>query len=161
MQKFARFLHIVGTAGFLGSVAVLLVLTGRPPPADPGQAVALRETALWVARHVTAPAFVLTWVAGLLSMAVQPGFLGMRWVWAKFLVGPVAGGLLMFAAIPTLERSRALAARTESGEDIGDLLAQAVSAEASWWWALLALNLLATALGTWRPRLLGEARPKD
>lgn len=161
MQKLARFLHIVGTIGFLGSVAVLLALTGRPPPADPGQAVALRDTALWAARHVTAPAFVLTWVAGLISMAVQPAFLGMRWVWAKFLVGPVAGGLLMFAAIPTLERSRALATRAVAGEEVGDLLAHAVSAEASWWWAILALSLLAVALGIWRPRLAGRDANTD
>jgi hypothetical protein len=82
----------MGAIGLMGAMASLLVLLSVTPAPSSLAAYALLRGAMGaIATWVFFPSLGLTLVAGLLAIALNRGFHGAGWAWAK-----LATGILMF-----------------------------------------------------------------
>ena len=93
MRRLIKFLHTIGAAGLMGSIASLLVLMSFSPPSTSLAGYALMHGAIAeIATWVFFPSFALTLVAGMLAIAVNRAFHNAGWAWVK-----LATGILVFA----------------------------------------------------------------
>ncbi len=154
MRRLLKFLHTLGAVGMTGAMACLLViLIVAPAGASVAGQVAITRAMGQIATWVFEPSLALTLVAGLLGIAVTPGYHDAGWVWIK-----AATGILVFEAglVDVLGPLQA-AAKTAAGAIAAHLdpavAARAVIAERNTLWILMGLALANVALGVWRPRL--------
>jgi hypothetical protein len=154
LRRLLKFLHTIGAIGMMGAMACLLVVImfAPSPTSASGQAGVIGAMAQ-IATWVFLPSLALTLIAGLLAIAVSPGYHDAGWVWAKAATGILIfeGGFLyvigpMQAAAKT---AGALAGRLDPAS-----LARTSIAERNSLWMLLAVAAANVALGVWRPRLL-------
>jgi hypothetical protein len=87
----------------------------------------------------------------------QPAFLEARWVWAKAVLGMLAGGLVLLVVQPAVRQAAALAQAAAQGSLAGALLEAALRAEWIGGLACIAIAVAAAALAVWRP-VLGRRR---
>jgi hypothetical protein len=143
----------MGAIGLMGAMASLVAVMsfGPSPTSSVGQAAVMGAMAK-IASWVFLPSLALTLIAGLLAIAVTPGFHDAGWVWAKAATGILIfeGGLL-YVAGPIQD-----AAKTSAGALAGRLdpaiAARTLAAERNTLWVLLAVALANVVLGVWRPR---------
>ncbi len=157
MQRLLKFLHVSGSAGFIGSVAATLAATvtaGSPGSSEPAAACIVAVDAI---RWVALPSLLLLVIAGLLSIALRPAFLDQRWLWAKAVLGIAAGGIALVVVLPGLRRLAALTVAVSPDQPIDTASAATLGTVSAWSAAIVLLALAATALGVWRPRLAGGA----
>ena len=103
MRRLIKFLHTMGSVGFMGSLASLLVLARlAPPPQSLAGYALIRSTMAEIAAWVVLPSLILTLVPGLLAIAVTRAFHDAGWAWLKAATGIVvfAGGLHALAPTP-------------------------------------------------------------
>lgn len=154
MRRLLKFLHTLGAVGLMGAMACFLVaLTFAPPPAALDAQVALMGAMGRIATWVFLPSLALTLIAGLLSMAVNPGFHDVGWVWIK-----AGTGILVFeggftAVIGPIQAAAKAAAGAAAGHVDPAVLARAFGGERLALWALMGVALANVALGVWRPRM--------
>ncbi len=139
----------------MGAMACLLAILSFAPAPTPnslaGQAAVMGAMA-HIATWVFFPSLAVTLVAGLLAIAVTPGYHEAGWAWAK-----AATGILIFEGglLYVLGPIQA-AARTSAGALAGQVtpaaVARTVTAERNTLWVLLLIALANVALGVWRPR---------
>jgi uncharacterized membrane protein len=155
VRRLLKFLHTIGAIGLMGAMASLIVLMNvAPPPSSlAGYAVmggAMAEIATWI----YFPSLMLTLVAGLLAIAVNPSYHNAGWAWIKLASGVLLfeGGLVSVLG-PIQEE-----ARRSAGALAGQLNPAAITAsygaERNAIWALLAITTANVVLGIWRPRLM-------
>lgn len=152
VRRLLKFLHTTGAIGMMGAMACLLVMLLAPAPTEVAAKRALSQDMAQIATWILEPSLALTLVAGLLGIAVTPGFHDAGWVWVKAATGILIfeGGLvhvlgpLQQAARETLA---AFSAPTASQA------AAALSGERNTLWVLIAVSAANVALGVWRPKL--------
>jgi hypothetical protein len=151
VRRLLKFLHTLGAIGMMGAMASLLIGLGLAPSSPAGEAdvlLALARIATWV----LLPSLALTLLAGLLAIAVTPGFHDAGWVWIK-----AATGLLIFEgglhALGPIQDAGKTGAGAPSGHLAPAMLAQSFSGERNTLWLLMAVALANVALGVWRPRI--------
>ncbi|GEC08601.1 hypothetical protein SSP24_62560 [Streptomyces spinoverrucosus] len=150
LRKLALTAHVASSVGWLGSVAVFLVLavvglTGQDTQRVRGVYVAL-ETTGWYAIVPLAFASLLTGV--LQSLGTTWGLLRHYWVLAKLALTVVATFLLLLH-MQVADRVADMAARTNlSSGDLNGMRVQLVADAA----AAVAVLLTATALSIYKPR---------
>ena len=152
MRRLLKFLHTIGAAGLLGSIASLLVLMSFSPPSTSLAGYALMRGAIAaIATWVFFPSFALTLVAGMLAIAVNRAFHNAGWAWVK-----LATGILVFAGSFQVLGSIQDEAKRSAGAFAGQLDPETITesfGEQSALWVLLAVSTANVVLGVWRPRL--------
>jgi hypothetical protein len=144
----------MGAIGLMGAMASLLVLLSVTPAPSSLAAYALLRGAMGaIATWVFFPSLGLTLVAGLLAIALNRGFHGAGWAWAK-----LATGILMFESgfvgvLGPMQREAEQSARALAGQIDPATLAGSLGAERGTLWVLLAVATANVVLGIWRPRL--------
>ena len=153
IRRVMKFLHTMGAIGLMGAMACLLVLLSfTPAPSELSQYALMRGAMGDIAKWILMPSLAMTLVAGLLAMAVNPGFQSAGWALAK-----LATGILIFewgfAGIqgPMQEEAEASARVLVGQADIA-ALGTSLGAERGSLWVLLAIGTLNVVLGVWRPR---------
>lgn len=160
MRKATKFLHTVGSLGYAGSLATLVILHGAlPAPDDVERFTALRIVMGSVARWLVFPSMILILVSGLFSMAITPAFQNAGWVWAKLATGIlVFEGTLVTVQSP-MERGAERARQALAGElPLAEL--GALQTHTGAMWILLGVALANVALGVWRPRIFPSFAPR-
>jgi hypothetical protein len=138
----------------MGAMACLLVvLIFAPAPKSASGEAAVMGAMAQIATWVFLPSLALTLIAGLLAIAVSPGYHDAGWVWAK-----AATGILIFeggftAVLGPIQESARTAAGALAGHLDGTNVSHLFGAERNTLWVLLAVALANVALGVWRPRL--------
>lgn len=146
MKRTLKFLHSLGGIGLLGAMATLLVCVGlfseggAESPTDPVLLVAMDRIARWI----LLPSLGLTLVAGLLSMAVVPGFHNAGWAWLK-----LATGVLMFEG-SLLAIQGPIQAAADAQPPLMDQATQ--HAIYGSLWLLGGVAVVNVLLGIWRPK---------
>jgi hypothetical protein len=136
----------------MGAAATLIVLTNFAPARTSPATYALMRGAMdGVAAWIFLPSLVLTLVAGLLAIALNPAFHNAGWAWAKAATGILifAGGLHAMAPIQEAARS----AGADRGGNEPAAIAESSVGEQGTLWVLLAVTTANVALGVWRPQL--------
>lgn len=155
MRRLLKFLHTMGAIGLMGAMACLVVLLSlTPPPASLAGYALMREAMGAVATWIFLPSLGLTLVAGLLAVALHPGFREAGWAWVKLGTGVLVfeGGFVGIQG-PMQEEARRSAAALAGRLDPATLTG-ALAAERNTLWVILAVSVLNVVLGIWRPRIL-------
>jgi hypothetical protein len=141
----------VGLTGAMACLLAVLIFTSAPTPLAGQAAVmgAMGQIASWV----FLPSLALTLIAGLLAMAVTPGFHDAGWVWLKALTGiSMFEGGFVYVLGPIQSAAKA-SADTLAGHLDAATVTRALGAERNTLWVLLVIAVANVALGVWRPRL--------
>ncbi len=110
------------------------------------------STMVQITTWIFIPSLILTLIAGLLAIAVNPAFHDAGWAWAKAATGILIfeGGLHVLGSIQEeAKRSAQVLANLPSAAHVDRL----VSSERNTLWMMLAITIANIALGVWRPRL--------
>jgi hypothetical protein len=151
-----KVLHEVGALGVMGAFASCLVLAMKKPEAPLLAYAAVREQIAFITQWLMMPSLALVILSGFLAMLLQPAYYDAGWAWIKAALGLslFEGTLLTVgnAAHRTAQLS-ALAVTQRAG---APELTEAIHAERTTLWLLLAICLVNIVLAVWRPRLLRE-----
>ncbi len=153
MKPLLKFLHVAAAIGFVGTLAVSLLLAAMADATSPSTFAALRGAIARAASEIGLPSLVLLGVTGALLVVKQPLLIDARWVWAKALLGTLVAVLVVFVVQPAISRAAALTAMAVEAAPMAGALDAALRAEWIGGLAVLALSLLAIAIAVWRPRL--------
>lgn len=151
-RRVLKILHLLGTIGFAGALAVQMILLSTAPQDSLAEYALVREGIETITGRLLVPSLVVCLVSGLLAIAVYPPFQNAGWVAVKAAMGlPMFQGTLVVID-GTAQRAADLSARAVLGEVEPALLAEAVSGEWNALWMIMALAVAQTAVGVWRPR---------
>ena len=153
LRKALKFLHSLASCGLSGALAGYMILLVQAPQATAADYAALRGAIAALSHYLLAPSLALALFTGLVAMAVHQPFLGLRWVWAKALmgIGLFEGSLSLIGA--KADHAAVLARRIASGEAEPEVMDAVIAHE---WQTLAILTALCVAnilLGVWRPGL--------
>ncbi|MCA3213535.1 MAG: DUF2269 family protein [Burkholderiales bacterium] len=162
MRRSLKFIHTVGTATLLGTLALQLVIAFRYNAllaGDDAVAAGARQVMVEVTRWVMGPSLVVVIVTGLLLMGLNRSFASAYWVWAKALIGLLLVKAVITVNDPVVHELMALVAQGIAGKEAA-LAELARLARMEWLgaWLSVALCVAAVAFGVWRPTL--EGKPK-
>jgi hypothetical protein len=153
LRRLMKFLHTIGAIGLMGGMACLLVLLSfAPAPASLPEYALLRGAMGGIAHYILLPSLALTLVAGLLAMALTPGFHNAGWALVK-----LATGILVFewgfvGVQGPMQAEAEQSALVLAGQADPATLAASLSAEQGSLWILLGIAALNVVLGVWRPK---------
>jgi len=152
-RKVMKILHEIGSVGYLGGIAALLVLLAvLPDPSEFERHAQLRIAMGEISRLVIFPSVIAVLCSGLMSIAIVPAYQSAGWVWAKLATGIlVFEGTLVYILGP-MRRAGAQGAGVLSGEVAPSELGATLGAETGSLWVLGAVALANVVLGVWRPR---------
>jgi hypothetical protein len=158
LKQTLKFVHELGTVGFMGSFAAYLVLVAVADQKSPAEYAALRAGIAAIAKYILMPSLAMVLITGLASIAVHRPFMEQRWVWVKALLGiTVFEGTL--GAVGAAQRGADLAAKVAAGEAGMEVMADVLRAERMGAYILLTLALVNVVLAVWRPRLKWRVSP--
>jgi uncharacterized membrane protein len=158
MKRLLKLLHIAAAIGFVGTLAVSLLLAATFDMSSPSAFAQTRRAILVAADSIAVPSLVLSGVTGMLLVIKQPLLVDARWVWAKALLGVLVAAVTLLALQPAVSRAAALSALAAQGSPMLEPLFAALRTERLGGSSCLLLSLLAIALPVWRPRL---GKPRD
>jgi uncharacterized membrane protein len=158
MKPLLKLLHLVAAIGYVGALAVLLLLSLTADDSTALAFAAARRTTLTIAQTIGLPSLVLLLLTGMLLTTTQPALLEARWLWAKALLGMLVGGIALLVVQPAVMRAAALAQMSLDGSPSFRSLEAALGTERIGVGINLLLCLAAMALAVWRPRLGGGSR---
>jgi hypothetical protein len=152
VRRLLKILHEIGSIGFMGAMATLVILVGlAPPPSSIAQYALICDAMGQIGKWILLPSLTLTLAAGLASIGVNRAFHNAGWAWAKAATGILvfAGGLHALAPIQdqASESADALAGKVDPAT-----LAGAFDGEQTTLWVLLLVSTANIVLGVWRPR---------
>ncbi len=163
MRRLLKFLHEIGSIGFLGAIAALLVLhASLPEPSELERFETLRGAMASVAQWRPLPSMALVVLSGLLSMAVVPAFHSADWAWAKLVTGLLVLEVTVAAIQAPIDRAAEQARAALAGElPLTELAALGARQGPEWGslWFVGAIAVANVVLGVWRPRF--ERRRAD
>lgn len=153
MRKTLKFLHTMGSIGYCGALAGLLVLhTALPDPSDLERFATLRITMGRIAEWLLLPSIGVVTISGLLAMGATTAYLNAGWVWAKLASGIlILEGTLVYVQAP-MERAARQAQAALAGEIPWAELNAPLGSEWGSFWVLMTVGVVNVALGVWRPR---------
>ncbi len=152
-RKSLKFLHTMGSIGYLGAILALAVLHGLlPPPTELQEFASLRIAMGAIAEWILLPSIGIVLVSGLFAIAASRSYQSAGWVWVKLATGIlVFEGTLVYVQAP-MERAALQARAALEGQVSVAELAAPLSAEWGSFWVLGAVAVLNVVLGVWRPR---------
>jgi hypothetical protein len=153
VKHLLKLLHLAAAIGFVGTLAVCLLLSITADDSTPTAFAAVRRAIALAAQDIALPSLVLLALTGMLLMVKQPALVEARWVWAKAALGLLVAGIALLVVIPAATRAAALAQLALEGSPVLGPLTSALRAEWIGAVAALVLSLAAIALAVWRPRL--------
>lgn len=156
MKPLLKLLHLVAAIGFVGALAVMLLLSLTADDSTASAFATVRRAVLTVAQTIGLPSLVLLLLTGMLLTTQQPVLLEARWLWAKALIGVLVGGISLLVVQPAVMRAAALAQMVVEGTLSLRPLEAALGAERIGATVNLLLPLAAIALAVWRPRRSGS-----
>jgi hypothetical protein len=145
----------MGAIGLMGAMASLIVLMNvAPPPTSLAGLAVMRGAMAEIATWIYFPSLMLTLVAGLLAIAVNPAYHNAGWAWAK-----LASGVLLFegglvSVLGPIQEEARRSASALAGQLNPAMITASYGAERNAIWALLAITTANVVLGIWRPRLM-------
>ncbi len=154
MRRLLKFLHTLGATGMMGAMACLLAIVSlAPSPAGLAEQAAVLGAMAQIATWVFMPSLALTLIAGLLAIAVTPGYHDAGWVWVK-----AATGISMFEGgfayvLGPVQGAARTSASALAGHLDPALVTKLPVAERNTLWILLVIAAANVALGVWRPRM--------
>jgi hypothetical protein len=154
VRRLMKFMHTMGAAGQLGSMACLLVLLGfTPAPTSLSEYALMRGAMGGIATWIFLPSLGLVLITGLLAIALNRAYHSAGWAWVK-----LATGVLIFewgftAILGPMQEEAELSARVLVGGADAAMLAASLDAQRNSLWVLLAVAAANVVLGVWRPRL--------
>ena len=153
MRRLLKFLHEMGSIGFMGAIAALVILLGvAPPPTSLSEYAFVCGAMGKIATWILLPSLALTITAGLLSIAVNRAFHNAGWAWIK-----AATGILVFMgglhALAPIQQGAADSADALAGKVDVATLAGAFDGVSATLWVLLVVSTVNVVFGVWRPRL--------
>ncbi len=154
MRRLLKFLHTMGAIGLMGAMAALVVVMSvAPPPTSLAGQAAVMGAMAQIATWVFFPSMALTLIAGLLAIAVTPGYQDAGWVWAKAATGiSIFEGGFLYVLGPIQAAAKTSAAALAGHMDPA-IIGKSFGAERNTLWVLLAVALANVALGVWRPKM--------
>jgi hypothetical protein len=160
MRKLLKILHTLGSVGFCGALAALLVIhASLPSPDDLERFAVLRTTMGTIARWMLLPSMGLVVVSGLFALGANPAFHSAGWVWIKLLSGILVFEGTLFSVQGPMERAARDARAGLAGEIDAVALAAPLHAEWVSLWIILMVGIANVVLGVWRPRTPLNPRP--
>ena len=152
-RKSIKFLHTMGSIGYLGAILALAVLHGLlPAPSELQEFATLRIAMGAIAEWILLPSIGIVLVSGLFAIAATPAYQSAGWVGVKLATGIlVFEGTLVYVQAP-MERAALQARAALEGEVSVAELAAPLPAEWGSFWVLGAVAVLNVVLGVWRPR---------
>jgi uncharacterized membrane protein len=153
MRRLLKFFHTIGAIGLMGASASLIVLMSFASSSTSLTRYALMYGAMAeVTTWIFYPSLLLTLVAGLLAIAVNPAYHNAGWVGAKLATGVlIFEGGLVYVHGPIREEAKRSASAL-AGQLDPAAITGSYGAERSTLWLLLAVSLANVVLGIWRPR---------
>ena len=152
MKHLLKWLHLVTAIGFVGALAVTLLLSVTADDSTVSAFAATRRAIATIAETIGLPSLVLLVLSGMLLTMRQPALIEARWVWAKALLGILVGGISLLVVQPAVTRAAALAQMALEGSPALGPLTAALRAERIGVGISLLLSLAAIALAVWRPQ---------
>ncbi len=131
----------------MGGLAALAVIITFAPGAM--GALPVKDVMAKIAAWIIGPSMVLTVIAGLLAIAINPVFHEAGWAWAKAATGILILEGCLHVMGPIGEAAKRGAARGSGPMTTASLLA----GEGATLWVLLAVSAANIALAIWKPRL--------
>jgi hypothetical protein len=143
----------MGAIGLMGAMACILVMLMIAPPNSVDGYVFMLRAMANIATWVFFPSLAITLIAGLLAIAVNPGFHEAGWAWIKAATGIlIFEGGFVYVLGPMQEAGRK-SADVLAGHMPLAVLTQSFGAERNTLWLLLAIGAANVVLGVWRLRL--------
>ena len=153
MRRLMKFLHTIGAIGLMGAMACLLVLLSfAPAPTQLSEYALLRGAMGGIAHYILLPSLALTLVAGLLAMALNPGYQNAGWALVKLATGIVVFEWGFVGVQGPMQEQAEQSALVLAGQADPATLAAQLSAEQGSLWILLGIAALNVVLGVWRPK---------
>lgn len=150
LRRLLKFLHTLGAAGLMGGLAALAVVITLAPGALGGaDSLPVKEAMAKIAALIIGPSMVVTVIAGLLAIAINPVFHEAGWVWMKAATGILVLEGCLHVMGPIGEAAKRGAAGGAGPANTASLLA----GEGATLWVLLAVSAANIALAIWKPRL--------
>lgn len=156
MRQLLKVLHLLSVAGFVGTLAVALLMGAAAESAMPTSAVPVREAIAGVSNQIALPSLIAMVLTGMLLIISSPALIEARWVWAKAVLGLAVGAVTLGFFLPAVDLAAAAARDGSFGAPSFEALRLALDAEWIYGWIAVALSVLATAIAVWRPRLGGR-----
>lgn len=177
LRKLVKAFHEIGACGYLGALAVCIVLAATASDATLADYGAVRRGIALITQWILVPSLLLVVVSGLLAIAVHRPFIDARWAWMKALLGIVVfegtlvnidGTAQQLASIAAAAVETAAAAAVDTGTASGTdtpsneraVVAALLRTEWLGSWTMVALSLVNVLLAVWRPRLQRAPSPR-
>lgn len=157
MHKFLKAMHVLGSAGVLGALLACLVLDAKAATSTGAMLASQRADIAALVRLAVLPALAVALVSGLLSTAINTLYHEARWVWIKAGLGLAIFEGTLFSVGAGARRASELAAAAVTGAPNAVELAQVLRTQTRGMWLLMAVAVVSTLLGVWRPRLRRSA----
>jgi hypothetical protein len=153
MRRLLKLFHTVSGAGFIGGIAVYLMLLAYSPDVANLEAFHQnRQNIALVSHWLILPSMGVILLSGLLSLAVHRPFQEMSWVWAKALSGILIFESTFITVDGAAQRAAQASAAAVAGKiDVSELAAKVYDHPGALY-ILLGLAIANIVLGIWRPR---------
>lgn len=155
MKRFVKFLHTLGSIGFMGALAAQMVLLSMTPaPTELAQYALMREAIAAVGLWVLFPSLAIVLMSGLLAIGINRAFHDVGWVWAKLALGIIVFEGTLVAVHGPAQRAAERATAALAGEI--DPAALLVPTHNEWgaMGMIMFVAVVNVVFGVWRPRFI-------
>lgn len=153
MRQTLKFLHELGAAGLLGTLAAYFVLVAFVPVHGVSDYAVVRACISALSKWLLMPSLAIVLISGLLAIAAHRPFMEARWVWVKALLGLSMFEGTLVAVAANAQRGADLSARALAGSVDPALMAELAHSERIGLSTITILALANVVLAVWRPRL--------
>lgn len=151
MKNELKLLHIAAAIGFVGTLALTLLLSATADDSTSAAFAATRRAIATATETVGLLSLVLLIVTGMFLTMRQPVLIEARWVWAKALLGVRVAGIALRVVQPAVMRAAAPAQMALEGSPALGPPEAVLRVERIGAGINLLLSLAAIALAAWRP----------
>ena len=153
-RRLLKAAHTLGAIGFMGSLAVILVLVAHTAVEPTASFASTRQGIALINRWLLTPSLLVVLVSGLLAIAATDAYKDAGWAWLKALLGIIAFEGTLLTIVGPGRKAAEQAAAAVSGQ--AEAMLQVAAALRTEWgalWLMLAIGLANLVLAIWRPRL--------
>ncbi len=151
-RRILKILHELAAFGVTGALAAHMILLAMAPTDSPEGYIAIRRGIEAISGKLLVPSLGVALVTGLFAMAIHRPFQNAGWAWAKLLLAfPLFEGTL--ATIDSSARyATVFAVDLAEGRADPSRLEALIAVEWRSLFIIMALAVVQTIIGVWRPR---------
>lgn len=158
--KILKLLHTIGSVGFMGATASLLVLIEFLPPTYELETYARMRAAMGaIADWLFLPSLVAILMSGLFAVVLRPAFIHSGWVVVKLAVGILVFEQSLIAIHGPMDFEARLSADALAGAADPERLGRSLWSEAASLWVMTFIAVLNIWLGVMRPSFRWRRKP--